>query len=211
MNCGVGDRHGLDSALYWLWRRPAGVAPIPPLAWELPYGKGAAAKRKEGRKEERKDFGCWGGGGVSEAKDREEEKWEHPDETVPELPDNWPVGSSTDLEAGGEAEACRCWLERVGAGSRGGSSSSKRWEWNWRWRGRSGSSWSSRYLWTPAVCQALLWTLGTQQRNTQRGSLPSRVGVGKRSTAKSGLFLCACELRVVFTSLKVLKNQKTIS
>ena len=30
----------------WLWRRPAAVAPIQPLAWELPYTAGAALKRK---------------------------------------------------------------------------------------------------------------------------------------------------------------------
>ena len=30
-----------------LWCRPAAVAPIWPLAWELPYATGAALKRKE--------------------------------------------------------------------------------------------------------------------------------------------------------------------
>ena len=28
----------------WLWCRPAAVAPIRPLAWELPYATGAALK-----------------------------------------------------------------------------------------------------------------------------------------------------------------------
>ena len=35
--------------LLWLWYRPAAVAPIRPLAWELPYAAGAAIKRKEKR------------------------------------------------------------------------------------------------------------------------------------------------------------------
>ena len=33
MNCGVGHRGGLDPELLWLWRRPAAVGPIQPLAW----------------------------------------------------------------------------------------------------------------------------------------------------------------------------------
>ena len=41
-----------DLALLWLWCRLAVAAPIPPLAWELPYASGAALRRwKEGRKE----------------------------------------------------------------------------------------------------------------------------------------------------------------
>ena len=50
MSCGVGRRHGLDSALLWLWRRPVATAPIRPLAWEPPYAAGAAqeiAKRQK--------------------------------------------------------------------------------------------------------------------------------------------------------------------
>ena len=39
-------RRSLD--LMWLWCRPAGVAPIQPLAWELPYATGAALKSKIG-------------------------------------------------------------------------------------------------------------------------------------------------------------------
>ena len=46
VSCGVGCRRGLDPALLWLWRRPAAVAPIRPLAWEPPYAAGAALKRK---------------------------------------------------------------------------------------------------------------------------------------------------------------------
>jgi len=58
VSCGVGCRCGSDLALLWLWCRSAATAPIPPLAWELPYATGAALKkterkrRKEGRKEE---------------------------------------------------------------------------------------------------------------------------------------------------------------
>ena len=44
MSCGVGLRHGSGPALLWLWYRPAAVAPIPPLAWELPSAAGAALK-----------------------------------------------------------------------------------------------------------------------------------------------------------------------
>ena len=41
MSCGVGHRHGLDSAL---------LAPIRPLAWELPSGVAAALKSKKKKK-----------------------------------------------------------------------------------------------------------------------------------------------------------------
>ena len=37
VSCGVGCRCGLDLALMWLQQRHAAAAPIPPLAWELPY------------------------------------------------------------------------------------------------------------------------------------------------------------------------------
>ena len=47
MSCGVGLRHGSDPALLWLWRRPAGVALIGPLAWEPAYATGAALKSKD--------------------------------------------------------------------------------------------------------------------------------------------------------------------
>ena len=48
MNCGVGHRCGLDPM--WLW--PAAVAPIRPLAWELPCASGAALKSKKQKKKE---------------------------------------------------------------------------------------------------------------------------------------------------------------
>ena len=36
-----------DPALLWLWCRPAAIAPIGPLAEELPYAPGAALKSKK--------------------------------------------------------------------------------------------------------------------------------------------------------------------
>ena len=39
-----------DLALPGLWRRPAAVALIQPLAWESPYATGAALKRKKEKK-----------------------------------------------------------------------------------------------------------------------------------------------------------------
>lgn len=45
MSWGIGHRCGLDPALLWLWRRPAPVAPIRPLAWELQYAMSAALKQ----------------------------------------------------------------------------------------------------------------------------------------------------------------------
>ena len=41
---GVGCRHSWDPTSLWLWHRPAAVAPIRPLAWELPYAVGLALK-----------------------------------------------------------------------------------------------------------------------------------------------------------------------
>ena len=36
---------GLDLVLLWLWRKPAAIAPIQTLDWELPYATGAALKK----------------------------------------------------------------------------------------------------------------------------------------------------------------------
>ena len=47
MSCGAGHRRGSDLELLWLWRRPAAVALIQPLAWELPYAAPAALKKKK--------------------------------------------------------------------------------------------------------------------------------------------------------------------
>ena len=47
MSCGVGRRCGSDVVLLWLWCSPASIVPIRPLAWEPPYGAGAALKRQK--------------------------------------------------------------------------------------------------------------------------------------------------------------------
>ena len=47
MICGVGLRHGSDLAFLWLWRRPAGTAPIQLLAGEPPYAAGMILKRQK--------------------------------------------------------------------------------------------------------------------------------------------------------------------
>ena len=44
MSCGVDCRHGSDPM--WLWHRPAAVAPVGPLVWELPCAASAALKSK---------------------------------------------------------------------------------------------------------------------------------------------------------------------
>ena len=36
-----------DLVLLWLWCGPAAIAPVGPLAWELPYVEGAALKRRK--------------------------------------------------------------------------------------------------------------------------------------------------------------------
>ena len=48
LSCGVGRRRGSDLALLWLWRRPAAVVPIRPLAWEPRHGMGMALKKEKG-------------------------------------------------------------------------------------------------------------------------------------------------------------------
>ena len=50
MSYSVGHRRDLDPALLWLWWRPAAVALIRPLAWELPYATGAALKKEKKKK-----------------------------------------------------------------------------------------------------------------------------------------------------------------
>ena len=39
-----------DLALLWLWCKLAAAAPVPPLAWELPYAAGGALKSKKKKK-----------------------------------------------------------------------------------------------------------------------------------------------------------------
>ena len=53
MSGGAGRRHGLHPV--WLWRRPAAVATIRPLAWELPRAMDAAPKSKRKKKEKEKE------------------------------------------------------------------------------------------------------------------------------------------------------------
>jgi len=54
MSCGVGGRHSSDPALLCLWWRPAAIASIRPLDWELAYAACADLKRKE--KESRSSY-----------------------------------------------------------------------------------------------------------------------------------------------------------
>ena len=54
MCCGVGRRLGSDPTLLWLWCRPAAVALIQPLAWEVPYAIGGGP-RKQKKKKKKKD------------------------------------------------------------------------------------------------------------------------------------------------------------
>ena len=50
MSCGVGHRCSSDPLLLWLCYRPSAVAPVKPLAWELPYAVGMALKSKKRKK-----------------------------------------------------------------------------------------------------------------------------------------------------------------
>ena len=45
-----------DLVFLWLWCRLAAVAPIRPLAWELPYAAGAALKSKKKEKKKEKEM-----------------------------------------------------------------------------------------------------------------------------------------------------------
>ena len=53
VSCGVGCRCSSDPALLWLWHRPAAVALIQPLAWELPCTLGAALKKNKNQKKKK--------------------------------------------------------------------------------------------------------------------------------------------------------------
>ena len=50
LSCGVGRNRGSDPAWLWLWLWPAAVAPIRPLAWELPHAAGTALKDQKTQK-----------------------------------------------------------------------------------------------------------------------------------------------------------------
>ena len=54
MSCGVGRRHGSDLVLLWLWHRLATIAPIRPLAWELPYALSVALEKTKKKKKKKK-------------------------------------------------------------------------------------------------------------------------------------------------------------
>ena len=60
MSCGVAHRRGSDLVLVllwlwlWLWLWLATVAPIRPLAWELPYAAGTALEKAERQKKRTK-------------------------------------------------------------------------------------------------------------------------------------------------------------
>ena len=47
--CGLGCRRGSDPELLQLWRRPAAMVPIRPLAWEPPCDEGAALKSQKAK------------------------------------------------------------------------------------------------------------------------------------------------------------------
>ena len=53
VSCGVGHRCSSDPKLLWLWRRMAAVAPIRPLAWELPYATGVPPPKKKAEKKKK--------------------------------------------------------------------------------------------------------------------------------------------------------------
>ena len=61
VSCGVGRTRSSNSALLWLWGRPAAVVPIGPLAWEPPYAVGVALKKE---KKKRNISGSTGGSHV---------------------------------------------------------------------------------------------------------------------------------------------------
>ena len=63
---GVGHRHRSDPVLLWLWCRPATVAPIWPLAWELPCATGVALKSKKRTKQNTIPSAGWWSSNVTE-------------------------------------------------------------------------------------------------------------------------------------------------
>ena len=50
VSCDVGHRCGSGPMWLWLWCGLAAVAPIGPLAWELPYAMGTALKSERKKK-----------------------------------------------------------------------------------------------------------------------------------------------------------------
>ena len=65
MSCGTGRRRGSDLVLLWLWRKPAPIAPVQPLAWEPPCAADAALRSKTKQKAKRnKKANAQGGRGT---------------------------------------------------------------------------------------------------------------------------------------------------
>ena len=54
MSCGAGRKCSSDPMLLWLWHKLAATAPIGPLAWEPPYGAGAAQENGKKTKNQNK-------------------------------------------------------------------------------------------------------------------------------------------------------------
>ena len=50
----VGCRCSLDPVLLWLWRRPAAIALLRPLAWEPPNAAGVALEKAKRQKNKNK-------------------------------------------------------------------------------------------------------------------------------------------------------------
>ena len=57
LSCGAGRRCGSDLALLWLWRRPAAVALIRPLAWGTSICCKRGPKKQNKREREREGLG----------------------------------------------------------------------------------------------------------------------------------------------------------
>ena len=55
MSWGVGHRCGSDSALLWLWCRPATTASIRPLTWEPPCASGNCPRKDKKTKQKTKN------------------------------------------------------------------------------------------------------------------------------------------------------------
>ena len=50
VNCVVGHTCGSDPALLGIWYRLAAIAPISPMAWELPFAMSVALKKQKTKK-----------------------------------------------------------------------------------------------------------------------------------------------------------------
>ena len=100
----VGCRHRVDPELLWLWCRLAAVAPIRPLAWDLPYAMGVALKKAKKKKKKwcmasapkaRRCWGTWEGLGESLLKGCLLCIWPTPCIPVHELPSHTKVNENT--------------------------------------------------------------------------------------------------------------------